>query len=153
MFRRPPLLSTREEDTYDYLSDDLDEHQQVLSIILKTKANGLYSFDLCKGISIIMMDELRRKTWTSVRVWWSCSNQRRARVFYQHDCEGQFFPGNLYIRHFCNISVPLNVPLYKKKYYCRVPFQVNNPLVLIGAAAIPAIVGDQDLNLTRWESC
>ena len=62
MFRRPPLLSTREEDTYDYLSDDLDEHQQVLSIILKTKANGLYSFDLCKGIPIIMMDELRKKT-------------------------------------------------------------------------------------------
>lgn len=33
MFRRPPFLSTRGEDTYDYLADDLD--QQVLSFLSK----------------------------------------------------------------------------------------------------------------------
>ena len=33
MFRRPPFLSTRGEDTYDYLADDLD--QQVFSFLSK----------------------------------------------------------------------------------------------------------------------
>ena len=41
MFRRPPLLSTRGEDTYDYLTDELDERHQVLvsSLFVSIKTN------------------------------------------------------------------------------------------------------------------
>ena len=34
MYRRPPLLSVREEENYDYLDEDhLDERQQVFSCL------------------------------------------------------------------------------------------------------------------------
>ena len=41
MFRRPPSLSTRVEDTYDYLTDELDERHQVLvsSLFVSIKTN------------------------------------------------------------------------------------------------------------------
>ena len=70
MFRRPPHLSTRGEDTYDYLTDDLDEQVLSFSHFLKTKANGLVrldSFDLIMcipipNLPIMLVDQLRRKT-------------------------------------------------------------------------------------------
>ena len=50
MYRRPPYLSTREEDTYDYLVDDLDEQEQVLiSTHLKTALTVDPSDDICSG--------------------------------------------------------------------------------------------------------
>ena len=58
MFRRPPLLSTRGEDTYDYLTDELDERQQVLTSSLFAEVNKQMalsdSFDLCTNLPIMI---------------------------------------------------------------------------------------------------
>ena len=56
MYRRPPLLSVREEENYDYLDeDDLDERQQVFScgwlrIIMIIDSTMMYDSD-CSTIA------------------------------------------------------------------------------------------------------
>ena len=58
MYRRPPLLSVREEDNYDYLNEnDLDERQQVFSCGWLINSTMMYDSD-CSNIARICNEAL-----------------------------------------------------------------------------------------------
>ena len=66
MYRRPPLLSVREEENYDYLDEDhLDESQQVfgclwLRIIMIINYTMMYDSD-CSTIARVCNERARKK--------------------------------------------------------------------------------------------